>query len=92
MVADWVQCGTWDISRLVNIVNSEVIQSLIAILPPMEAAGADIIVWNGNSHDRFTVKSAYFMIEQPPPQVFSSMYKRIWSWQGAERIRIFLWP
>ncbi|KAK4274299.1 hypothetical protein QN277_017543 [Acacia crassicarpa] len=90
-VADWVHYGAWNFSRLDGIVSKEVIQSLIALLPPREEAGDDLMVWGETAHGTFTVKSAYFMIEKPIQNHFGRVYKAIWSWKGVEKIRIFLW-
>lgn len=60
-------------------------------MPPRDDAGEDVLVWGETSHGTFTVKSAYFMIEKPNQQLFNPVYKAIWNWKGAEKIRGFLW-
>ncbi|KAK4286586.1 hypothetical protein QN277_003122 [Acacia crassicarpa] len=90
-VADWVLSGFWDLSRLGEIVTEEVIRNLIAVLPPREEAGMDMMVWKGTSHGCFSVKSAYYMLEKPPDQLYNCDFKKIWAWRGAEKIRVFLW-
>ncbi|KAK4267638.1 hypothetical protein QN277_024391 [Acacia crassicarpa] len=90
-VAEWVRYGTWDLSRLVTVVKGEIIQMLLAILPPMSEAGNDILMWNATAHGNFSVKSAYFLIEKPPAQLHSNVFKKIWAWKGVERVRVFLW-
>ena len=59
MVAHWACGGSWDFSRLSEIVNTEIIQRLIAILPPIENGGDDFMVWNGSRNGLFSVKSCY---------------------------------
>ncbi|KAK4270924.1 hypothetical protein QN277_019688 [Acacia crassicarpa] len=61
-VADWGQNGTWNYSRLADVVVTDVIRELMASIPASHAAGNDIITWGANSHGMFTVKSSYFLI------------------------------
>ncbi|XP_028786182.1 uncharacterized protein LOC114742086 [Neltuma alba] len=90
-VSEWVVNGTWDFTRLSNLVPNEVMQRLISKLPPMTAAGDDILAWNATTNGDFTVKSAYYLIEQSQPNSYSSTYNAIWKWTGFERIRVSLW-
>ncbi|XP_028778230.1 uncharacterized protein LOC114734750 [Neltuma alba] len=90
-VADWTKYGTWDFQRLNTIVKKEVIQRLISVLPPIEGAGNDVMIWSETSNGMFSVKSAYFLIEENDRALFNPIYKLIWKWKGAERIRVFLW-
>ncbi|XP_028767839.1 uncharacterized protein LOC114725488 [Neltuma alba] len=90
-VADWVSYGAWDFQRLSNLVPNCVFQRLITTLPPLEGAGDDILSWNATVDGAFTLKSAYYMVEKNPPNTYSFVYKAIWKWRGAERIRVFIW-
>ena len=90
-VSDWVQSGTWDLSRLAEMINKEGLQLLMARIPPMEGVGDDVMIWNETDNGLFSLKSAYLMIEKPPQQFYDSTFKKIWSWKGAEKIRVFIW-
>lgn len=90
-VVQWTRFGTWDFSSLSLIMSNQVISILISIMPPYHAASCDIMLWNGTFNGSFTLKSAYFMIEKPPPILFDPNFKLIWKWKGAERICFFIW-
>lgn len=90
-MADWVKYGYWDLARISKLLPREVTQRLIAILPPLQGAGCDIMVWNGNANGNFTLKSAYFMIEKLIPDLYDPVFKLIWKWKGVEKIHLFIW-
>ncbi|XP_028803541.1 uncharacterized protein LOC114758643 [Neltuma alba] len=91
MVADWICNGSWNLNRMATMVSSEVIKRLITTPPPVVGMGNDVMTWGATNHGNFTVRSAYFLIEKPPHNLYSPVYKYIWKWKGAERIRVFLW-
>lgn len=87
-VADWI--GAWDFSKIAGCVNQSAVQEIASVLPPRPEAGLDFLVW-GASHDGiFSVKSAYFLIEDNPQHLHSPIFKKIWNWKGVECIRVFL--
>lgn len=88
-VADWVAYGSWDFVNLATVLPSNIILKLIAVIPPSQRAGNDIMSWNASSNGIFTLKSAYFLIEKIPPNLYSPTFKVICKWRGEERIRLF---
>ncbi|KAK4262419.1 hypothetical protein QN277_027981 [Acacia crassicarpa] len=90
-VADWVSNGSWDFSRLDGCVLPSIIQKLMAVLPPRAGSGNDLLVWGASNDGVFSIRSTYFMIEPNPPQTSFPLSKVIWSWKGAERIKVFMW-
>ncbi|CAN0863350.1 Putative ribonuclease H protein At1g65750 [Linum grandiflorum] len=59
--------------------------------PPSDSLGPDSMVWGLEPTGKFTIRSAYLLLtdlqeEQPDPR-----WKRIWKWQGPNKIRHFLW-
>ncbi|KAK4253924.1 hypothetical protein QN277_010539 [Acacia crassicarpa] len=90
-VCDWVQDGVWDLRRLADVVQPVVIQRLISTIPPRLDLGYDFMVWGADNNGSFSIKSACFLIENNPHNLRCSLFKHIWRWQGAERIRAFLW-
>ncbi|KAI9111908.1 hypothetical protein K1719_017598 [Acacia pycnantha] len=53
-VSDWCSGGVWNFSRLESLVPREVIQRLLAVLPPMPEAGNDVMLWNGATNGSFS--------------------------------------
>ncbi|KAK4275138.1 hypothetical protein QN277_018272 [Acacia crassicarpa] len=91
LVSHWVKDGSWDFSKLADVVRPEVIQRLIVVIPPKVDASHDIIVWGATPNGKFSVKSVYFLIEVNPPNLRCNLFKHIWNWNGVECIRVFLW-
>ncbi|KAK4258521.1 hypothetical protein QN277_004963 [Acacia crassicarpa] len=90
-VADWVLNGFWDMDRLAGIVNTSILQRLISHLPPVSSAGYDVMTWGASGNGIFSIRSAYFLIENNPLNLKCNLFKHIWKWNGMERIRVFLW-
>ncbi|KAK4264615.1 hypothetical protein QN277_025768 [Acacia crassicarpa] len=91
VVADWVVAGVWDIHSLSSIISSAGIRRVVAVLPPRPDAEPDGLVWGASSDGLFSIKSAYFLIEPNLHSLWDKLYKDIWKWGGAERIRVFMW-
>ncbi|KAK4261983.1 hypothetical protein QN277_027606 [Acacia crassicarpa] len=84
----------WDFVRLSEVLPGNVIQKLIAILPPMIEAGNDFLSWKESKDGAFSVKSAYQLLVNNGVVVGSAasrLFKGIWKWKGAERIKIFMY-
>ncbi|KAK4270818.1 hypothetical protein QN277_019587 [Acacia crassicarpa] len=90
-VADWVCNGEWNFDALADCVQPEVLNRLLAQIPLRADAGYDVMVWGAESDGKFSIRSAYFLIERNPQQRFHHLFKIIWSWPGVERIRVFMW-
>ncbi|KAK4284609.1 hypothetical protein QN277_001415 [Acacia crassicarpa] len=90
-VADWVVDGSWDFARLSGLVSPEIISRLMAHLPPYEDAGQDLLVWGASKNGLFSLRSAYFLIEDYSHLSVCPGLKEIWAWRGAERIKLFMW-
>ena len=90
-VSDWTLNGNWDFTRLGVLVSADIIRRLLACPPPSLGAGMDFMIWGGAHNGIFSVKSAYHMLERPNENLAHPCYKLLWKWQGAERIRTFMW-
>ncbi|KAK4257313.1 hypothetical protein QN277_006916 [Acacia crassicarpa] len=90
-VSDWIINGAWDYAQLGSIVSCDIIRRLFAFPPPSVDAGNDLMIWGGSRTGIFSVKSAYHFIEKPNEMLAHPCFKLLWKWQGAERIRTFMW-
>ena len=91
LVADWVVGGYWNLDKLSTFVNLEGISHIIAVLPPRLDATNDCIIWGAASDGRFSLRSAYFLIEPNSTLAKDRVFNDIWKWKGAERVRVFMW-
>lgn len=90
-VADWLRGCSWDLNSLINIVNPEGVGRIMAHLPPKPDAGNDFLVWGASSDGIYSVKSAYGLLENSLQTQQDNLFKLIWNWRGAERVRVLMW-
>ena len=83
--------GLWDIDRIAAVVNPAGLDRLAAVLPPRADASYYCLVWGASGDGKFTIKSAYFLLEPNPSPLRDKVFKDIWRWRGSERIRVFMW-
>ncbi|XP_061349159.1 uncharacterized protein LOC133294495 [Gastrolobium bilobum] len=53
--------------------------------------GEDRLVWINNHHSTSLVKVAYCNLMNFPADVHTSLWKKVWSWNGPERVKVFMW-
>ncbi|KAK4274538.1 hypothetical protein QN277_017742 [Acacia crassicarpa] len=91
LVADWAEGGSWSIDKLSTIVSLEGLRRIAPVLPPRPEAENDCLVWGATVNGRFTVRSAYFLIEPNNQSLYDNLFKDVWKWHGVERVRVFMW-
>ncbi|PNY06182.1 ribonuclease H [Trifolium pratense] len=91
-VADLVDdAGQWKMDSFSELVGHDIVQKIMAIPPPMVEDGDDVRVWPGDKRGRFTVSSAYSMLQGHHNLLFDSLWRSIWKLDAPERIRCFVW-
>ncbi|XP_061342609.1 uncharacterized protein LOC133288807 [Gastrolobium bilobum] len=86
-----VPSGNWDFESLLRQLPQDLIQHIRATLPPSVDRGPDRLVWNYNVNNRSVVKDAYSNIMKFNSLDLDPIWKTIWSWQGPQRLRSFMW-
>ncbi|GLT60499.1 hypothetical protein SLA2020_332630 [Shorea laevis] len=84
---------TWNISLLRQLLPEHIVEKVLATLLPAFGDREDKVFWNGTSTGTFSVKSAFYLLQQ---QKFSitqqgDNWRWIWKLQCLERIKIFVW-
>ncbi|CAN0916842.1 Putative ribonuclease H protein At1g65750 [Linum grandiflorum] len=59
--------------------------------PPAANLGSDSLVWGLEPSGKFTIRSAYLLLKDLQEETADLRWKRIWRWQGPNKIRHFLW-
>ncbi|XP_055960701.1 uncharacterized protein LOC126667366 [Mercurialis annua] len=90
-VKDLVVNGNWDWGRLSCQVPNTVLLHLAAVNPPSAVNGTDQLFWSSTSSGNISVSSAYDIQGTVPCDANQRYWKAIWSWPGAQRVRILLW-
>ena len=83
--------GGWNCNLLSGILPPTIIAMISGLLTPNLFEELDSIVWLPNKDGNFSVQSAYYEIAQHSCLGKNPLFDMIWSWEGLERIRIFLW-
>lgn len=74
-----------------DILPEEVLARLALCPPPTDDAGPDIRFWQHSAKGVCTVASAYQVLERGKLGNPDSFWKKIWAWNGPQRVRCFLW-
>lgn len=91
LVRDMVtDSGRWNCQFLVNNVPSSIIEKIMAIPPPMDDDGEDLVGWAGTNNGIFSVRSAYSLLAVEHSKN-SSDWLCVWKWKGPYRVQMFMW-
>ncbi|KAF7814111.1 putative ribonuclease H protein At1g65750 family [Senna tora] len=79
--------GEWDWRKFEYLSPAHVCSKIASMVPPGKGSGKDVPAWRFSKDGSFSVKTAYKSLsnhEDIPKEP-------IWSWQGPQRIKSFLW-
>ncbi|KAF7841242.1 putative ribonuclease H protein At1g65750 family [Senna tora] len=83
--------GDWDSGRLCLYLPQNICDEILRLPPPNLSRGKDCIRWKHSGDGNFFVKTAYDALVNKEIGNKRSVWRRIWCWQGPQRIRTFLW-
>ncbi|CAN1191033.1 Putative ribonuclease H protein At1g65750 [Linum perenne] len=83
--------GSWDFNKLENCLPPEMVLQVGGMTPPRMGAGDDTLVWGLEDNGRFSIKSAYALLQEFRPDDRDRKWKRLWDWQGPNKIKHFMW-
>lgn len=66
-------------------------QVFFSLCPPNPNKQDDQVAWKCSTDGSFSISSAYSSLVEEGDPSRSSLFKKIWSWPGPERIQILLW-
>ncbi|CAN1303406.1 Putative ribonuclease H protein At1g65750 [Linum perenne] len=90
-VADFTTAsGAWDLDRLRQFLNEEIIGEIMGLLPPESEKGDDSWVWSGKLNGKFSIRSGYDLIVKPTDPDPTAPWKLVWKWRGPARVQHFL--
>ncbi|CAN1351644.1 Putative ribonuclease H protein At1g65750 [Linum perenne] len=92
VIADFCDSsGAWDVNRLAGILPMSILQSVVGMTPPCPDLGDDSPVWGLEPNGCYSVKSGYILARNMDEESNNEIWKRIWKWEGPQRVRQFLW-
>ncbi|KAA3475886.1 RNA-directed DNA polymerase (Reverse transcriptase) [Gossypium australe] len=83
--------GSWNLELFRVWVPKEVINRITSIPPPHPNAGADRVIWARSGTGIFSVRTAYWSLQEDKWQPHEEHWKIPWKFQGPQRVRLFLW-
>ncbi|CAN1304300.1 Putative ribonuclease H protein At1g65750 [Linum perenne] len=92
LVSDFVlPNGMWDLNKLSSCLTYDAVLQVYGMSPPSEQLGNDSFLWGMEPNGRFTIKSAYLLIKDINGGGDNSLWKKVWQWEGPEKIKQFMW-
>lgn len=82
----------WNVSLIKDLFEPDSANAILSIhLPPNPRP--DKLIWTLNPNGKFSVKSAFHIVTQPPspPPHLDVNWKKLWKLKGAEWTKMFLW-
>ncbi|CAN0870549.1 Putative ribonuclease H protein At1g65750 [Linum grandiflorum] len=83
--------GKWNVSFLNENLSANVVEQVLGMTPPSAELGNDKLVWGLEPNGMFSIKSAYILIKQLNDVDTGKLWRKVWTWQGPNKIRHFLW-
>lgn len=83
--------GDWDMSRVSNLLPKEVRDCILRMRPPKLDGSSDSVAWRLIGDGGFSNSSTCKVLLDPTLRSNSRLFKKIWSWAGAERGRVHMW-
>ncbi|CAN1185101.1 hypothetical protein LINPERHAP2_LOCUS37355 [Linum perenne] len=75
--------GQWDVTKLREVLPANFVNQVVGMSPPRENAGEDQWVWGEEDSGRFTVKSAYGIVNRRDSHSDVDVWRSIWNWKDA---------
>ncbi|CAN1809470.1 Putative ribonuclease H protein At1g65750 [Linum perenne] len=92
VIADYCNpTGEWNIDLLASLLPSQILQAVVGMTPPHHDLNDDIPVWNLEPNGKYSVKTGYLLAKELTNRDEQHLWKRIWKWEGSQRVRNFLW-
>ncbi|KAF7804601.1 putative ribonuclease H protein At1g65750 family [Senna tora] len=83
--------GEWDWSKFEYLLPAHVCSRIASMVPPGNSNRKDVPAWRFSNNGSFSVKTAYKVLSNNEDLFKDPLWKHIWSWQGPQRIKSFLW-
>ncbi|CAN1821026.1 Putative ribonuclease H protein At1g65750 [Linum perenne] len=91
-VADAVTVeGNWNWNLVYRLLPHNLACLIAGMDPPRRDDREDEMIWGPDPRGKFTVKSAYEILDVTEDDPDSQIWKTIWQWNGPSRIKHFLW-
>ncbi|KAF7844298.1 Non-LTR retroelement reverse transcriptase [Senna tora] len=90
-VKEFCRDGDWNLELLYEWLPEDIVHKIVAVCPPDDNNGEDIVVWRWNNNGEFSIKSAYLAKRGEVELDVDPLWRSIWSWKGPPKVRTFMW-
>ena len=81
----------WKWNSFASYLPNEILLSIAAMRRPCDEDGEDSMIWGASQTGKFTIKSAFELVERHRWEEEHPKWKAVWKWSGSERVKTFLW-
>lgn len=83
--------GSWNWDLFRGDLWVHILKSIAGCPVPKDIDGEAACFWDREADGQFSVSSAYDMLGDAETDGHDHLWRRVWKWEGAERVRVFLW-
>ncbi|CAN1142657.1 Putative ribonuclease H protein At1g65750 [Linum perenne] len=83
--------GGWDWAFLKDHLPEDIIRLVAGMEPPMTEDREDELIWGPGPKGKFSIKSAYEILDCISNESADNIWKTIWKWEGPNRVKHFIW-
>ncbi|CAN1794997.1 Putative ribonuclease H protein At1g65750 [Linum perenne] len=83
--------GNWNWSLLTSLLPPGQLEHIAGMGTPNSNCGEDNMIWGPDPQGKFSISSAYEIITSTQNNSDETLWKRVWKWQGPNRVKHFLW-
>ncbi|CAN1219300.1 Putative ribonuclease H protein At1g65750, partial [Linum perenne] len=81
----------WDLTKLADVLPDPILQGVMGMSPPCNELDEDIPIWGLEPHGMYSVKTGYLLAKGLRDAGSHIVWRKIWRWEGTQRVRQFLW-
>lgn len=83
--------GSWALNKFAHLLPHEIVARISSLVAPDLRNTEDVLAWSSSPDGLFSTKSTYLAISNFQPSPKRKLIRRVWKWDGPERITAFMW-
>lgn len=83
--------GDWDYDQFKQDLPAHVLTLISGCVSPVDEDGVARVFWDYSTNGSFSISPAYERLGDEDLEDSDRIWDVIWRWEGAQRIRVFLW-
>ncbi|CAN1853756.1 Putative ribonuclease H protein At1g65750, partial [Linum perenne] len=83
--------GDWNWDLLTELLPPQFLKQIAGMDTPNNSSGDDDMIWGPDPRGKFSISSAYEILASGQNSPDHNLWKKVWNWQGPNRVKYFLW-